>query len=140
MSSDFFKEFKNKKKKLRILLLGAYTPKASEDRLIRFKNFLIENSYINAKLVKDFPDQPSFHNKTPVHIVTKSKFLIEKWADVLLFVFSKGANNEGVAIEFEFCCSKVIGKLGFSVIFVEKGLALSSMILGSIQIQEIKTD
>lgn len=48
--------------------------------------------------------------------------------------------NEGVSIELEFCCTKVIEKLGFSVVFGESGLSLSSMILGSIQLHEIKAD
>ena len=140
MSTNFFKEFEEKKRRMRILILGAYSPSIYEDRLSRLKECLLQRNYRNAKLVKDFPDKPSFHEKRYAHIVAKSQFYIKFWADALLFVYFRGAMNEGVSIELEFCCTKVLEKLGFSVVFGEKDLSLSSMILGSIQIHEIKAD
>jgi hypothetical protein len=130
MSTEFFEEFNKKKKRLRILILGAYSPNSCEDRLSKFRDFLTSKGYANAKLVKDFPDVPSFHSQGDAHIVAKSQHYIKYWADVLLFVFLNGAMNEGVSIE----------KLGFSVVFGENGLSLSSMIRGTIQIQDIKAE
>jgi len=140
MSTDFFKEFENKKKRMKILILGAYSPALYEDRLFKLKECLLKNDYTNAKLVKEFSDLPSFHGNKYGHIVAKSQYYIKFWADALVFVFFKGAMNEGVSIEFEFTCIKVLEKLGFSVVLGEKNLNFSSMILGSIQIHEIKAD
>lgn len=140
MSSDFFKEFENKKKRMKILVLGAYSPEHYEHRLYKLKECLFKNNHKNTRLVKDFPNEPSFHIDKHAHIVTKSKYCIRYWADVLLFVFFKSARNEGVSVEFEFTCNNVRDKLGVSVVLSERDLRLSSMILGSIEIQEIKAD
>ncbi len=61
-------------------------------------------------------------------------------ARALLFVFFKAARNEGVSVEFEFTCNRVPEKLGVSVVFSERNLNLTSMIMGSIKIHEIKAD
>lgn len=140
MSKKFFKEFSDRKKSLKVLILGAYVPKDCEQRLVKLKECLFENGYKNARLVRDFSDMPSFHDVKPAHIVTKSKHYIKFWADVLLFVFFRNGRNEGVSVEFEFACSKVLEKLGVSVVLAEKDLSLSSMILGSVEIQQIKAD
>lgn len=140
MSSHFFKEFADRKKAMKVLILGAYVPKDCEQRLVKLRECLFENGYKNARLVSDFSDVPSFHGVKPAHIVTKSKYYIKFWADVLLFVFFKNGRNEGVSVEFEFACSKVLEKLGVSIVLTEKDLNLSNMILGSVEIQEIKAD
>jgi hypothetical protein len=138
--SKYFRDFENRKKTLRILILGAYFPNACQERLSNFRDFLIKNNYSNAKLIKDFPDKPSFHNDESIHNLEKSKYYIKNWSEVILFVFSNNGSNEGVSIEFEFCCSKAIEKLSFSVVFEESGLRLSSLILGSVSLNEIKSD
>jgi len=111
-----------------------------EQRLYKLKECILEKNYRNARLVKDFPNEPSFNARKFAHVVTKSKYYIKFWADVLLFVFFKGANNEGVSVEFEFTCLKGLEKLGFSVVFAESGMNVSSMIMGGIEIHEIKAD
>lgn len=140
MSTDFFKEFSDKKKLLKVLILGAYFPTKYEDRLFKLKQCLYNSGYRNVHLVKDFPDEPSFHGDKRAHIVTKSKYHIKFWADVLLFVFFKDARNEGVSVEFEFACSNVFEKLSVSVVLSERNLNLSSMIMGSVEIYETKAD
>ena len=140
MSTGFFKEFEERKKRTKILILGAYSPTPCEQRLYKLKNCLSHNNYRSARLVKEFPNQPQFHRKKFAHIVAKSKYYIKFWADMLLFVFFKGARNEGVSVEFEFTCNKVLEKLGVSVVLAERDLNLSSMIMGSVEIHEIKAD
>lgn len=140
MSTEFFKEFEARKQKLKVLILGAYSPERFEQRLFQLKECLVKNNYRNARLVKEFRDEPYFHRAKYAHIVTKSKHYIKFWADVLLFLFFKGAKNEGVSVEFEFTCSKVLEKLGFSVVLAEKDLNLTSMIMGDVEIHEVKAD
>lgn len=112
-----------------------------EPRLYKLKECLLRNNYKNARLVKDFPDKPSFHDKKYAHIVTKSKYYIKFWANVLLFVFFKGAMNEGVSVEFEFTCNNVPEKLGYSAVLSERNLNLTSMIMGEMEIhEEVRAD
>ncbi len=108
--------------------------------MVDIKNDLASKGYRNAKLVKDFPDNPAFHDDKTVHIIEKSQYYIKYWADALVFVFFKNASNEGVSIEFEFCCMKVNEKLSYSIVFSEYELHLSSLILGSVRLHEIRSE
>lgn len=141
MVADVFpKEFERKKRKMKILILGPYKPPSFEDRLRSFRDCLNDKKYDNTKLVADFPDAPRLHKNWDIHFSMKSRVFIKNWANALIFVFFKNADNSGVTSEFEFTHLKAQEKLSVSVVFNEKDLDLSTLIKGPIKVHKIYAD
>lgn len=88
----------------------------------------------------DFPDIPRYSSDLDIHFTLKSQDRIKYWADALIFIFFREADNQGVTNELTFTCLKVLEKVHFTVVFNEKGLKLSSLTKGPIKIHEIKSD
>lgn len=140
MTGIFPETFKGKKNKIKILILGPYRPSNAEKRLIEFRKSLHLKDYLNAKLVADFPDIPRYHDDWDIHCTLKSQFHIKHWADALIFVFLKDADNQGVANELTFTCQKVLEKTHLSLVLIEQGVQLSSLTRGPIKIHKINAD
>lgn len=140
MDKIFPKSFEEKKRRVKILVLGPYRPPDAEKRLKKFRRCLHNKKYKNAKIVADFPDEPRFHPDWDIHSSLKSQEYIRNWGDVLIFVFFRDADNQGVANELTFTCLKVLEKVHFSVVLKEKSIILSSLTKGPIKVHRIKSD
>jgi hypothetical protein len=66
-------EYRLKKEKLRILILGPYRPEAALSRLENLKSSLIANGFKLAKLAKDFEDEPLYSQDFDEHYTLKSR-------------------------------------------------------------------
>ena len=137
MSSIFFRDFENKKKNLKILILGPYKPQSAEKRLIQFRDRLRSHGYDNAKTVKDFPDIPKYDEDPDKHFTLKSEDKIKNWSDALIFVFMCDANNLGVWAELQFTLYSVKEKIHYSVELHEKGIDLSTQTRGRVKISRL---
>lgn len=127
MSSIFSRDFENKKKDTKTLILGPYKPQLAEKRLIKLRDCLRSHGYDNAKIVKgDFPDIPKYHKDPEIHFTLKSEDKIKNWADVLIFVFMREANNLGVWDELKFTTRDVKEKIHYSIELHEEGTETSS--------------
>ncbi len=136
----FPREFEKKKEKIKILILGAYRPSPFKRRLQTLRDYLEKKKYRTARLAANLENETKFHENLDAHFSMKSDFLIKNWADSLLFVFFKGADNSGVSTEFKFTCLEAREKLGVSVVFSEKDLNLSTQIKGPIRIHKVLAD
>jgi len=137
MSSILSRDFENKKRSLKILILGPYKPPSAKKRLTDFRNCLQRRGYNNAKKVEDFPNLPRYDKDPDKHYTLKSRDRVENWAEVLIFVFMCKANNLGVWAELQFTISFVKGKIRDSVELHEKGVALSTQTRGPLKISRM---
>jgi len=137
VSSIFSTKFAEDKKTKRILILGPYKPLPAKERLIRLRDCLLVHGYENAKIVEDFPNIPKYDEDPDKHFTLKSRDKIENWADVLIFVFMREANNLGVWAELQFTLAFVKDKIHYSIELHEKGVDLSSQTRGPLKISRM---
>lgn len=137
--TKFFELYEEKKRRARILILGAYRPKIALERLKKLRNCLRERGFNNTTLAMDHPDEPKLHDDPDVHIVLKSEHLIKNWADIIALIYFK-ANNVGVTSELKFITSTVPEKLHFSFVLIEKSLQVSSLVRGQIKMYRLLSD
>jgi hypothetical protein len=137
MSSIFSSAFAKKKRIERVLVLGPYKPPSAEKRLIRLRDCLRVHGYENAKIVRDFPDIPSYDEDPDKHFTLKSRDKIKNWADVLVFVFLRKANNLGVWGELQYTLDFVKNKVHYSIELHQKGADLSSQTRGPLKISRM---
>jgi len=133
-------EFANRKRRIKILILGPQRPHTAEKRLNAFKMCLLQSGYDNAKIVADFPDTPAFHTDKSSHFTLKSQHYIRNWADVLIFIFLRNCDNQGVANELTFASLMAIEKMNVSVALYEKGSQLSALTKGPVNLQKLDSD
>lgn len=139
-------DLSERKARLKTLILGPYrsaTPEGSTicmSRLERLRTYLKSSGYTNAKLMKDFPDVPKFHEETATHFEVKSKQKILEWPTGLLFVFLRSCDISGVACELTFVDDKKPDLLNSSAVLVEKSLNLSAMVKGPLVRHEIEVN
>jgi hypothetical protein len=127
-------DFLQSKKKLKVLILGAYRPDKALKRLEKLRNCLIENGFEAAKLAKDFPDDRQFSQDLDEHYTVKSRQLIEEWAQVPIFIYFKRAKNDGVTVEITYTCDKLHEKQSCCAVFFEGKLEdFSSQVKGEIK-------
>ena len=128
-------EFRQNKQKLRILILGAYRPESASKKLETLRNCLIKRGFKSTKLAKDFPETTFYSQDMDEHFTIKSRKLINEWAHVLVFVFLKNADNQGVASEITYTCLQLQDKQSLCAVFFEDKFAnFSTQIKGSIKI------
>jgi hypothetical protein len=125
------------KQKLHILILGPYRPKSHLKRLEALQDCLIAKRFEMTKLVKDFPDRKKFSDDMDEHFTKKSRLYINTWAHVPMFIFFKDADNLGVNTELTFTCVNLPNKGKHGVVFFEKGIDISSQVIGSVKIARI---
>jgi hypothetical protein len=125
------------KRRLHILILGPYRPKSHLKRLESLQDCLIARKFEMTKLVKDFPDRKKFSEDMDEHFTKKSRLYINTWAHVPMFVFFKDADNLGVNTELTFTCVNLPDKGKHAVVFFEKGMDISSQVIGSVKIARI---
>jgi hypothetical protein len=89
------------------------------------------------RLVKDFPDEEKFSNDLDVHFTKKSRFCLNTWAHVPVFIFFKTADNLGVNTELNFTCLNLPNNGKNAVVLFEKDIDISSQVIGSIKIAKI---
>jgi len=136
----FSKDFENKKKAIKILILGPYRPTSAKQRLVQFRDCLKKSDCQNAKLVEDFPDFPKYDPDPDIHFTLKSRDKIKNWADAVIFVFLCDADNQGVSNELIFTCLSVQHKLHYSIELHEQGIQLSTQTKGPIKISRMNSD
>jgi hypothetical protein len=137
MSSIFSRNFENKKKDQKILILGPYKPPLAEKRLMKLRDCLRSHGYDNAKTVKDFPDIPKYDEDPDKHFTLKSEDKIKNWGDALIFVFMCNANNLGVWAELQSTLFSVKEKIHNTVELHEKGIDLSTQTRGRVKISRL---
>ena len=125
------------KRRLHVLILGPYRPKSQLRRLEVLRDCLTARNFEGTKLVKNFPDREKFSDDIDEHFTKKSRFCINSWAHVPMFVFFKVADNLGVNTELIYTCANLPDKGKHAVVFFEKGLNISSQVKGSIKIARI---
>lgn len=125
------------KRRLNILILGPYRPKAYLRRLETLQDCLITQGFEMSQLVKDFPDDEKLSIDLDEHFTKKSRLCLNTWAHVPIFVFFRDADNLGVNTELSFTCLDLPNKTKNSVVFFETGMDISSQIKGSIKIAKI---
>lgn len=123
-----------RKKRVKILLLGPYRPKRVLKRLENLRDCLVRRGFSSTKLVKDFPDRRCLHKDDDVHFTRKSRWCMRSWAHVLVFVFFSEGANLGVGNELSYLCLKLGGITSHSVVLIEKGLNVGSQIRGTVKI------
>lgn len=122
------------KKKLKILVLGAYKPKKALERLKQLRDCMIRNGFESTRIAIDF-DTKKYSIDRDEHYTQKCRELIKNWADVPIFVFFKSADNSGVAVEIAYTSLKALDKQSCSAAFFEKKLEnFSTQIKGTIKI------
>jgi len=122
------------KRKLNVLILGAYRPNHVLHRLEMFQGCLIRRKFEMAKLVKDFRDDVRYDQDDDIHFTIKSRLLIENWAHVSIFVFFKEGDNLGVGNELSYTCLKLPMKISVSVAFLETNLDVGSQVKGTLKL------
>jgi len=137
MFTIFSQDFEYKKRGQKILILGPYKPKLAEKKLIKLRDCLRSRGYDNARIVKDFPNIPKYDEDPDKHFTLKSRDKIKNWADVLIFVFMRKANNLGVWAELQFTIAFVKMKIHYSVELHEKGINLSTQTRGPLKISRM---
>jgi len=137
MSNIFSTAFAQEKKIKKILVLGPYKPPLARERLERLRDCLLEHGYENAKIVEDFPDIPKYDEDPDKHFTLKSRDRIKNWADVLVFIFMREANNLGVWSELQFTLFSVKDKIHYSIELHERGVDLSSQTRGPLKISRM---
>jgi hypothetical protein len=129
--------FNQYKRRLHILILGPYRPKSYLRRLESLQDCLKSRKFESTNLVKDFPDQEKFSSDLDEHFTMKSRLCINTWAHVPMFIFFKEADNLGVNTELTFTCINLPSKEKHAVVFFEKGMDISSQVIGTVKIAKI---
>ena len=137
MSSIFSRDFEERKKRLKILVLGPYKPPSAKKRLVDLENCLQARGYSNAKRVEAFRNVPKYDEDPDKHYTLKSQDKIKNWAEVLIFVFMRKANNLGVWAELQFTIYFVKNKIRNSIELHEEGTALSTQTRGPLKISRM---
>jgi hypothetical protein len=137
MSSIFSTAFAEEKRIKRILILGPYKPPPAKERLIGLRDCLLVHGYENARIVEDFPNIPKYDEDPDKHFTLKSRDKIKNWAEVLVFVFARKANNLGVWSELQFTLDYVKDKIRYSIELHEQGVDLSSQTRGPLKISRM---
>lgn len=131
-----FAYYDRNKKRLKILLLGAYRPKKALSRLVQLQECMVGKGFESTKLAidRDF-DGKQYSKDLDEHFTRKSRDLIKNWADVPIFVFFQNADNAGVSSEITYASLKVLDKQSCCAAFFEKTLEdFSTQIKGTIKI------
>ena len=137
MSAIFSRNFENKKKIQRVLILGPYKPKVAKERLVKLRDCLQSHGYEGARIIEDFPNIPKYDEDPDKHFTLKSQDKIRNWADILIFVFMRRADNLGVWAELQFTIDFVKDKLHYLVELHEKRTVLSTQTRGPLKISRI---
>ncbi len=139
MSNIFSTAFVEEKKIKKVLILGPYKPPPAKERLIQLRDCLQAHGYEKAKIVEDFPDIPKYDEDPDKHFTLKSRDEIKNWADALIFVFMREANNLGVWSELQFTLDFVRDKVHYSIELHEQGVDLSSQTRGPLKISRMNS-
>lgn len=139
MFSIFSRNFENKKRNMKVLILGPYKPPSAKLKLVQFQKRLQDYGYATARLVDDFPDEPKYDPDPDIHFTVKSQDKIKNWAEVLIFVFLNDADNQGVSNELMFTCYLVREKTHYSIALYEKGIQLSTQTKGPLKISRMNS-
>jgi len=142
---EFNEILKERKCQAKILILGSYqrltaqgSEESCEEILEKLKEFLIANGFSNTKLVKDWIIEDNIPPESLVALFREKSFHhIDYWAEILVFVFLKDANNYSVTRELSHMvdCSKE--KCSHSIILRHDEIDLGSLIKGDISIERI---
>lgn len=130
-------ELDDYKRKLKILILGPYRPKPCLTNLESLQKHLQAAGFLETYLVKNFPDTDKLSKDIDEHFTIKSRLCINTWAHVPVFVFFKSADNLGVNTELTFTCVHLPNKGKNAAVFFEKGMDISTQVLGSVKIAKM---
>ncbi len=99
---SYFKEFINekikrllqKKELCKILLFGAYYPPSEKEFLIKIRDDIRNEGYINTFLVEDFPKYPNLN-------IREKSFACLEFSDINVFVITFSGKQAGSSAELE---------------------------------------
>ena len=118
----------------KVLILGSY----GTAELRRMKTFLIDRGFHKTRLVEDWIDEDKIPpDSFDEHFREKSFYYIDKWAEILIFVFL-GTDNISVTREWSHLIESTKEKCKCSVILRHEGLNLRSLVRGDIGIERIR--
>ncbi len=127
--------YKNILGNFNVCILGAYYPQKSYNKLIKLRDYLIDNDFTNAKLVEDNPHPPSITNFVSSHSeqnILHSQYTMKN-SNALVFVFSNSDKSQGHYMELQYFQDELYSIFKEKTIFlIEKGALdkLSSLIRG----------
>jgi hypothetical protein len=122
------------KPKLHVLILGCYKSSAVK-HLERLRDFLRENEYLIACLVKDFNYPRKLPTESdPSYNLRKSEHWIPE-SDIPIFVFLSKVDNTGVGYELKHLLDNFSDMAWRSIVCIDTslGLKISSLLKGLIQ-------
>lgn len=138
-----------RKTNAKVLILGSYSAlkvyglgeKVCEERLERLKAFLIARGFENTRLVKYWRDEDNIPpDSFDEHFRGKSFHYIDEWAEILIFVFFKEANNISVTREWAHMVESMKEKCNCSVIVRHKDLDVGSIVRGDIGAERVREE
>jgi len=134
-SLRFSDVLKTRKGNTKILILGSYD---AREMLKRLKVFLRTRGFGKTRLVEDWIDEKEIPSDSfDEHFREKSFYYIDKWAEILIFVFL-GTDNISVTREWSHLIESTKEKCKCSVILRHEGLNLRSLVRGDIGIERIR--
>lgn len=140
-SDQYADLLETRKRNAKVLILGSYSAlkvyglgeKVCEERLKRLKAFLIAKGFENTRLVKNWMDEDNIpRDSFDEHFRGKSFHYIDKWAEILIFVFFKDADNVSVTREWGHMIESSKEKCKCSTILWHQDLDLGSIVRGDI--------
>ena len=147
MKKSFREPLEKVKGKVKILILGSYplfTPRKGEvnqdkeEMLERLRNFLRKKGFKQTMLVKDWKDEENVPaGSLDIHFRDKSFYYIDKWAEILIFVFSPNSDNQSVTREWGHMIDSAQRKCRNSVILRHESVNLHSLIKGDIKKERV---
>jgi len=136
-----------RKSTAKVLVLGSYRALEScelgEDvcieRLRRLKAFLMSRGFDRTRLVEDWIDESDIPaGSLDEHFREKSFYYIDGWAEILIFVFLREADNISVTREWSHMIESAKGKSRYSLILRHENLNLGSLVRGDIGVERIR--
>jgi hypothetical protein len=137
-----------RKKSIRILILGAYSLDEAfktEDSdlcietLKRLKVHLTNKGFLQTRLVEDWKEENGVpQSSKKIFFRDKSFYYIDKWADILLFIFLQKGNNNGVTREWGHMIESSKQKCKCSIILWHEKINLGTVIGGDIEGEMIR--
>jgi len=145
-SVQFRDIIETKKSNAKVLILGSYKTLEScglgkdfcKEKLRRLKDFLRAKGFDITRLVEHWIDEDEIPSESlNEHFRRKSFYYIDNWAEVLIFVFFKEANNISVTREWSHMIESAT-KTKCSIILRHKDLDVGSLVRGDIGAERVR--
>jgi hypothetical protein len=121
------------RKKLFVVIFGAYKPEQAKQRLLALRDCLREKGYPCTYLVEDLTEPAREPQETDeAFILRKSEYWLER-CDIGFLVFFCEGNNTGVGQELRHLCNILIDRIWRQTVLIEKRCYGSMLISGLLE-------